>query len=240
MSTARFGRIDAGVLGETIGWSVVVIGPVVRGVPTMRLYIFDVLKGSVYAGMVLSIACISFLKNPGVIGAALFSFGLISIVLYELKLYTGVAGFVRSVKDIPMLLSILIGNICGCLIMSLLARYSMPELAETCVTIFHKRYNNNLLEILPPAIFCGLIMTTAVKFAKAYKPNYIPLLLGVPLFVLSGFSHCIADAFYFLSLPYQMLLERTPDIITTYVMIVIGNGIGCNLGRIVALSKEGF
>ena len=46
-------------------------------------------------------------------------------------------------------------------------------------------------------------MTTVVKFARQKK--FIPLLIGVPLFILSGFWHSIADAFY-----YSVALNFTP------------------------------
>ena len=43
------------------------------------------------------------------------------------------------------------------------------------------------------AIGCGFIVTTSVQFARQEK--WLPLLLGIPLFILCGVPHCIADAF---------------------------------------------
>jgi formate/nitrite transporter FocA (FNT family) len=70
-------------------------------------------------------------------------------------------------------------------------------------------------------------MTTAVEFAR--KGKMLPLLLGVPVFILCGFAHSIADAFYFLVSPAEQLLKG--DVLVVYVCEVLGNFIGCNLYR---------
>ena len=70
-------------------------------------------------------------------------------------------------------------------------------------------------------------MTTAVEFAR--KGKMLPLLLGVPVFILCGFAHSIADAFYFLVSPSEQLLQV--DVLAVYVCEVLGNFVGCNLYR---------
>lgn len=78
-------------------------------------------------------------------------------------------------------------------------------------------YGNFLL-----AIPCGFIMTVAVNFAKQEK--YLPLLFGVPVFILCGFIHCVADmGYYFLAKDFHIIL---------WLCAVIGNFIGCNIPRI--------
>lgn len=70
-------------------------------------------------------------------------------------------------------------------------------------------------------------MTTAVEFAR--KDKMLALLLGVPVFILCGFAHSIADAFYFLISPSDLLLQ--PAVLFVYVCEVLGNFVGCNLYR---------
>ena len=70
-------------------------------------------------------------------------------------------------------------------------------------------------------------MTTAVEFAR--KGKMLPLLLGVPVFILCGFAHSIADAFYFLVSPAEQLLQT--EVFIVYVSEVLGNFVGCNLYR---------
>ena len=84
------------------------------------------------------------------------------------------------------------------------------------------------------AIVCGLMMTTAVTFAR--QKNFIPLLLAVPLFIVCGFPHCVADAFYYMSIPFN---TWTVDLLGIYLATVVGNAIGCNLYRII-LPKEQY
>ena len=70
-------------------------------------------------------------------------------------------------------------------------------------------------------------MATAVEFAR--KGKMLTLLLGVPVFILCGFAHSIADAFYFLVSPPDVLLQ--PAVLGVYVSEVLGNFVGCNLYR---------
>jgi formate/nitrite transporter FocA (FNT family) len=84
------------------------------------------------------------------------------------------------------------------------------------------------------AIGCGLLMTTAVNFAR--QKNFIPLLLAVPLFIVCGFPHCVADAFYYMSIPFNVW---TVELLGIYLATVLGNAIGCNLYRVI-LTKEQY
>jgi formate/nitrite transporter FocA (FNT family) len=70
-------------------------------------------------------------------------------------------------------------------------------------------------------------MTTAVEFAR--KGKMLTLLLGVPVFILCGFTHSIADAFYFLLSPAELLLQT--EVLIVYLAEVLGNFVGCNLYR---------
>ena len=78
-------------------------------------------------------------------------------------------------------------------------------------------------------------MTTAVQFTRNNK--YLPLIFGVPVFILCGFLHSIADAFYILMLHHGYLLDNMNVILKIYGIIVAGNFIGCNLTRIIKLEK---
>ena len=52
---------------------------------------------------------------------------------------------------------------------------------------------------------------------------------AVPVFILCGFAHSIADAFYFLVSPSEQLLQTS--VLIVYVAEVLGNFVGCNLYR---------
>lgn len=184
--------------------------------------IFNLLRKSVMAGVSISLGCIVFLKVGGVAGAVLFSFGLLTVVHYRLALFTGMAGY-AGWKGLPSLFVILVGNVLGCFVTALAIRHASPALGEASAAITAARLQLDWLSVLILAIGCGFVMTTAVEFGR--KGQYLPLLFGVPLFILSGFIHSIADAFY-------NCAAWDARVWTIYPVIVLGNYIGCNLYRL--------
>ena len=196
----------------------------------MQKLIRETFPLAILAGICISIGCVVNLRVGGVAGAVLFAFGLTTVVYYGLKLYTGTAGFIRRRGDWGMLFIVLLGNIVGCLFTSLALRYAHPDLVDSAAAILAARMAKGPLACFLLAIGCGFIMTTAVFFARQGK--MLPLLLGVPVFILSGFAHSIADAFYFLTAPWEQLLQW--PVLGLYMCEVLGNFVGCNLYRWVA------
>lgn len=192
------------------------------------------IRSSVLAGIAIGIAGFGYLAVGGLAGAVLFSFGLITVVGYKLKLYTGTAGFINK-GEFPELMLILLGNIVGCLLVGLLTRASNMDLQAAAQKILEVRLGNGPLRCGLLGIGCGFIMTTAVTFAR--EKNYLPLLFGVPLFIICGFTHCVADAFYYLAVPAAFLKAHWMEVLGVYLSIVLGNFIGCNLVRIFRLNS---
>ena len=182
---------------------------------------------AILAGICIYIGCVVNLRVGGVAGAVLFAFGLTTVVYYGLKLYTGTAGFIRMKGDWTMLCLVLLGNIIGCLLSAWLIAYAQPDCIEPASKILAGRLAKGPFACFLLAIGCGFIMTTAVEFAR--KGKMLPLLLGVPVFILCGFAHSIADAFYFLVSPSEQLLQT--EVLIVYVSEVLGNFVGCNLYR---------
>lgn len=193
------------------------------------------------SGIAVGIAGWGYLACTNIIGAVLFSFGLLTVVGYKLPLYTGTAGFVplrdeqgRScwMSAIGKLLFILLGNIAGCLLVALFARLSPMDLGAAAQKILEGRLAIGPFRAGLLAVGCGFIMTTVVTFAREKNP--LPLLFGVPLFINCGFPHCLADAFYYLTVPVGYTGEHLLEVLTLYPCLVIGNFVGCNLYRFVA------
>lgn len=196
---------------------------------------FTIFRSSFLAGVCIGIAGWGYLAEKSIVGAVLFAFGLLTVVHYGLKLYTGTAGFIHR-GEVGQLFLILSGNILGCLFVALMARCSPLPLQETAQGILEARLATGPLKGGVLAIGCGFIMTTAVTFGRQGKN--LPLLFGVPLFIMCGFPHCVADAFYYLCAPLTFWAANWPSILLFYVAIVVGNFIGCNLYRGVLPSKE--
>lgn len=197
---------------------------------------YRVFRSAIIAGFCIALGGTVFLTLGGIIGAILFTFGLLTVVHYGFRLYTGTAGFFEptSFEEWWFLFVIIIGNIVGCLGMAAIVSQTMPNLIAPSSDILSKRieagwFNDGLL-----AICCGFIMTTAVKFGR--DNMFLPLLFGVPLFIMCGFVHSIADAFYFLCNPLDSLCNTT--VLGIYASELCGNLIGCNLVRIIYFDKN--
>ena len=106
---------------------------------------------------------------------------------------------------------------------------------------FTQENQKPMIKLLRSSIFagigCGFIMTTCVQFGR--QGQYLPLLFGVPLFIVCGFPHCVADVFYFLCVPMAFVKAHLLQVLTLYVCVVLGNLVGCNLYRIV-LEKDQY
>ena len=191
------------------------------------------LKTSLFAGVLIAIAGWGFLANP-VLGMFLFCVGLIAVVKYQTRLYTGTAGFLSSWRDLPSLLLILLGNIAGCLAVASVALVSPLPLGEAAIKVISSRLAVGWWRTGLLAIGCGLLMSLAVDFARKNRDfsDWLPLLFAVPAFILCGFPHCVADAFY--CCVYLFSVSDIPwlSLAAYYGAIVLGNFIGCNIYRL--------
>ena len=75
------------------------------------------IRSSIFAGIAIGTAGFAFLASGvqteaygPLVGAVLFCFGLLTVVGYKLKLYTGTAGFINR-NEIGQLFMVLLGNI---------------------------------------------------------------------------------------------------------------------------------
>ena len=196
------------------------------------------LSRAVFAGVCIGIAGWGFLANK-TLGMLLFIFGLATVVSYKAKLYTGMAGYVESKRDFwELILCIFPGNIIGCLLVALMTKFTLLPLHEAATIVLQSRFSTGPLGCGILAIGCGILMTSAVNFAKKGKEfgHWVPLLFAVPLFIHCGFPHCIADAFYYLTAS-DFVLE-SPQVLLCYAASVIGNFIVCNIPRIFVWEKQ--
>ena len=189
-------------------------------------------SSSILAGICIAFGGIAYLKVGGLAGAVLFTFGLLTVVHYKLNLFTGTAGFFENKKDLYNLFLILFGNIVGTSIVALMVNVVMSTLVPVANEILANRMDNTIPSTIILGAGCGFVMTTAVTFGRDEK--FLPLVFGVPLFIMCGFLHSIADAFYY-AVAYASLSIK---VIPIYISIVIGNFIGCNLYRIIFLTKK--
>ena len=182
---------------------------------------------SLFAGLLIGIGGLTYLRVGGVAGAVLFAFGLLCVVMCGAQLFTGKAGYLPY-KDAPKLLLMLLGNGVGCALAALIASYCCTEsLIANLDAIVNARLNASWHKLLVTSAGTGMIMTLAVYGAR--QKHYLPLLFGVPTFILCGLPHCVADAFYYITAVFYGNFEWA--LLIAWFWAIVGNYIGCNLPR---------
>lgn len=174
---------------------------------------------SLLAGIFISIGCIANIKVSGILGPILFAFGLLTVCSMQANLFTGKAGFVKSKTDYLFLIPMLLFNIGGCFLIG--NGYPLD-----CSHIIDARLSSSIFSLLVTSIFTGIVMTTAVSIYKNQN-SPIGILLGVPLFILCGFPHCIADGYYYTCEGW------TIEIFLIWLVTVVGNFIGCSYNKLI-------
>ena len=164
-----------------------------------------ILFKSFLAGIMIAIGGTVFLSIENkVIGASLFSIGLFGVLIYNLNLYTGKIGYLitnLNLKYIKELIITLIGNFIGACSVGFILRYTRiyDKIYEKSLILANAKLNDNILSIFILSIFCGLLMYYAVNGFKKQTDfgKYLVVYLGVAVFILCGFEHCIANMYYF-------------------------------------------
>ena len=180
------------------------------------------------AGLFIGIAGLIYLSvDNKVIGAILFSFGLLMVVTKGYYLYTGKVGYLLPYTKgyLVVLLKTLLGNIVGIGFVGLLFRFAgIQSVIDAAETLSLAKLDHLWYETLILAVFCGMMMYVGVQGYKAMKLDIMKVLiviLAVTIFILSKFEHSIANMLYFF-LGNTWSLQA---ILFTGLWIV-GNGIG--------------
>ena len=140
----------------------------------------EFIKKSIMSGILIGLCSDIYNRIGGIVGAFLFSIGLLTICMSGLLLFTGKVGSSNDVKRLIIMISC---NILGVVSMRIL---------------FH--FNN----IFILGIGCGMLMQIGVA---AYKKN-LPLLTAmcVMAFILAGYKHCIAYVFNYSNIAELILI----------------------------------
>lgn len=193
--------------------------------------IFNLITKSILAGLLISLAGIVYLNCPDkIVGSLLFSLGLISVILLEANLFTGKIGYVNSKRSILDSLLILVFNLVAATIVGLIYRCcsdAAASIAESKLLVFSESWWLTGLK----SIGCGAAIYLAVEGHKKSK-SLIPVILGVMVFILAGWNHCIADCFYMAAGSSRVLA------IPYLLVVIVGNSIGSLLIRFLQLGGK--
>ena len=154
----------------------------------------------ILAGIMIAIGCTCYATVQGAAGAVLFSVGLLTVCIFNLKLFTGqIWRFREGIIQWNNLLEYWIENLIGVAIVAFISLL-LPqrfEIIEFCQKVCASRVSETIILTILTNIFiaipCGILMTFAVKS----KDDFC-ILLSVAAFILCGFRHCVADMYYVL------------------------------------------
>ena len=193
----------------------------------MKKYL-DYLIKSIFAGIMIGIAGTVYLRvDNNIVGAFLFSIGLLVICMYGMNLYTGKIGYVliNKLNYIYELLITILGNFIGTFLVArlvLLTRFK--SVSDKAVDLVNLKFSDNLLSIFILAMLCGILMYIAVNNYKKINNEigkYSCIFMCVMVFILSGFEHSIANMYY-ISVANLLSLKSL-----LYILIMIlGNSVG--------------
>lgn len=176
---------------------------------------------SIRAGAFIALGCILYLLAPNpIVGAILFSLGLLSVRLTQSYLFTGqVHQLVEGDRKWWQLPWIWAGNLVGVALVLLFIPLlgDMSNLLSDAQCMGVDKLSIDYMELWVRSICCGALMTMATR-----KDTPIWITSGcVAGFILSGFNHCIADAFYFFA-SGESIWVWLPDLL----VITAGNTVG--------------
>jgi formate/nitrite transporter FocA (FNT family) len=166
------------------------------------------------AGILIGLGVIinTLAANP-ILGAFLFSFGLLVIIELQLPLYTGQIGFIAERKKID-LWKILIFNLLGIVICVGLFFFGDPNFKNILTEKAALKFDKNYIQMLIDGLFCGALIHFAVKCKQKLMTS-----MAVMIFILIGAEHCIADFPYF-------ILQGTISNFLKFLCVIIGNSLG--------------
>lgn len=186
------------------------------------------IKDSILAGVAIALGCTVYLCSVNkIVGAFLFSVGLMVVCSRKLLLYTGYIPYVSNLNMFLRALIIWLGNCLGVVITAIVVYLAKPDLsiiADQAATI---KIDKGLC-VIPLGILCNVLIYLAVdgfKHSKHEVGKYLVLVLCVMTFIICGFEHCIANTFY-LALGGKLLT-------VTGLGYIILNTFGNTLGGII-------
>ena len=189
---------------------------------------WDVFKKAMLAGFCISIGAAIYLScTSKIVGAVMFAVGLFAICVFGLNLFTGKIGYVIATRNRPGCLLIWLGNFAGCLVGSVMLRLAKPSLAKIAAGLVEAKLQQVWYETAILGIFCGVLMYIAVENYKTNSGDFarcLGIFICVPVFILCGFEHSIADMVYFM-LGVNTLAEAGRGLL--FLLIVsVANGVG--------------
>lgn len=192
------------------------------------MYMLRRIISGVSAGLLVSIGGCVFLAlandiQTKFVGAVLFAVALLVICFRGYSLFTGKVGFMvddYSKNAWSVLLLGLLGNAIGTVAMGIAVKYAIPALSATAKVACEARLEQSLGQAIIRGMLCGVLMYLAVVIYRS-KNTISGIIYCIPVFILSGFEHSVADMFYFAASGIVNV-----DVFVFVAVIILSNGLG--------------
>lgn len=150
---------------------------------------------SITAGLLIGIGglCYLMMSEP-ILGALMFSAGLLVICTTGQNLYTGKVCCITDWKDALLVIPMLILNLATAYGFGWAMHYLKPGVADKAFEMCSSKLNEGIT-VIPLAVLCNILIYFAVECFN--QKQTIGLIMCVMAFILCGFEHCVANAFYF-------------------------------------------
>lgn len=147
------------------------------------------------------------------IGSVMFSLGILAIVMFEMKLFTGLISYMPEMgaKNWWRLPVCFIWNMIGVLFTAVLVRYSTlaDKVVPQAKEIMPAKLNATLwyIKALSSSILCGFLITLSIG-AVNYAPRKglsttVGVMFPIIVFAFCGFDHSVANTLYFFFLGFS-------------------------------------
>lgn len=154
----------------------------------------------IFAGIIISIGGAVYLScDNKYVGAVLFSVALLCICYQGYSLYTGKICYIpqkHGKEEFSVLFTGLLGNVLATSVCGYALRYAIPKIGEAALNSCNAKIEQAFFQTFLRAVFCGILIFLAVDIFKKFKTP-VGIIFCIPVFILSGFEHSVADMFYF-------------------------------------------
>ena len=170
------------------------------------------------------------------VGAFIFAFGLIVICKYNLNLFTGQAGYV-TIEQIPNFLVTITTNLFYTMFFSVLLSFSTSACLKAR-EIWVQKSSLEVNALMFSSFFCGVLIYIGVDYYKKHS-SIIGLLFAIPIFVLCGFNHAVADTVYFtLAFSKWYVVDLPPADLIRFLIIILFNIAGSKVTKILIENNQ--
>lgn len=203
----------------------------------------------ILAGMYISLGAIGYFKaagslaDPGMgafLGAVVFPFGIIAILLMQAELFTSDSMVMIAVYDgrtkfyriLSILILILVANLIGAVFTALLS-HGAGIFNESTLTLIMSKASHKVhmtpMQMFLSGILCNIVVSTGVCLAYSCKDEIakvVVLWLAITVFVLTGTEHVVANMYYLFMAYFAGGSITLLEIFYSLLIVALGNFIG--------------